>query len=46
MEYIFPRKTLLPGVFKWENAALQTISTGVLIPWRGYLFTSKKILGE
>ena len=36
---IFPRKTLLPGVFKYENITLQAISRGVLIPLRENLFT-------
>ena len=45
-EYIFPRKKLLPGVFKFENITLQTISRGILISCMEYLFTSKQVLGD
>ena len=46
MEYVFPRKILLPEVFKCKNSALQIISRGVLITWREYLFTRKYIMEE
>ena len=46
MEYVFPRKILLPEVFKCEYTTLQTISRGVLITWREYLFTRKYVMEE
>ena len=36
-EYTFPRKTLSRGLFKCENATLETILGGLIISWSIYL---------
>ena len=45
-EYIFPRKVLLPGVFKCENTTLQTVLRGVLISWESTYLPVNKYWGS